>query len=93
MNERFLPLLCGALSCSGRPGGGLVACASLTGLVLAIAACAAPERDLFEAYEDVDIVLEPGSTTVPTPACLATLAVSTWLPQNRRYASFGSDPE
>lgn len=31
-----------------------------------LAACAAPERDLLEGFEDVDIPLEPGSTTVPT---------------------------
>lgn len=39
---------------------------------LGLAACAAPERDLLDAYEDVDIVLEPGTTTVPTPTDAVT---------------------
>ncbi|MDW3219278.1 MAG: L,D-transpeptidase [Acidimicrobiales bacterium] len=33
---------------------------------LGLAACAAPERDLLDAYEDVDIPLEPGPTTLPS---------------------------
>lgn len=39
---------------------------------LGLAACAAPERDLLDAYEGVDIVLEPGTTTVPTPTDAVT---------------------
>lgn len=33
---------------------------------MGLAACAAPERDLLDAYEGVDIPLEPGTTTRPT---------------------------